>query len=266
MLEAGQISLEMFEKAKVSKKKDRSLVTEADLAIESYFSERVKELPGEDVFIGEETSMNQNEESVKKALAGSAYVLDPIDGTINYASGLELWGISLGWMESGRLKKGAIYLPALEELVITTNEGLVSFRVYRGEIIAQERLLPGAGLNEESGLLAITQSIAKKCQVHLPNPVHSLGVAVYPLVNLLKAKYFAYIANVKIWDIAGALPMLEELGIHSYFWNGHEFGCEVNEKVYDLHEGADPRWGVKDFVVFCKPEHLEKILNGVERV
>lgn len=89
-------------------KKDGSIVTSADKAVEEFLRiELAKAWPGTS-FWGEEFGRDVPTEA-------GYWLIDPIDGTSNFAFGSPLWGISVGLAVAGQLELGAIWLPDLKE-------------------------------------------------------------------------------------------------------------------------------------------------------
>ncbi|HEX3772839.1 MAG TPA: inositol monophosphatase family protein [Polyangiaceae bacterium] len=94
------------------------LVTVADRAAESYLTERLPQLVPGSVVIGEEAVAE--EPSVLDALAGDApvWLVDPIDGTKNFAAGVGAFGVMVALVESGETTLSAIYLPVEHDLYL----------------------------------------------------------------------------------------------------------------------------------------------------
>jgi histidinol-phosphatase len=105
---ASEIALGFFRGSfEVSIKPDASPVTEADLAVEAMFREAVAaRFPGDGV-IGEELGAGPQAERV--------WVIDPIDGTKNFADGVPIWATLLALQEGGRGVLGVASAPALGE-------------------------------------------------------------------------------------------------------------------------------------------------------
>ncbi len=90
-------------------KGEKDLVTDADIECDGLIRAKILErFPGHDLLTEEEGALDQ----------GSAWrwLVDPIDGTINYSRGIPLWGVSVGLAHEGRMLCGAIYLPVFDEL------------------------------------------------------------------------------------------------------------------------------------------------------
>lgn len=98
-----------------SAKSERDPVSEVDLEIESRTRDFLAARSDTD-FLGEESGGNIPS-------SGLAWVLDPVDGTVNYLQGSPLCGISLALLQDGQPVLGVIDLPVLGELYIG-GEGL----------------------------------------------------------------------------------------------------------------------------------------------
>ena len=108
--EVGVLARERQGRAVASRKADRSVVTDIDHAVQDILLERIgRDFPA-DAAITEETQKAPG----RHAAVGSAarcWVIDPIDGTRNYARGFPLFTISVGLMEAGRPVLGVIHNP-----------------------------------------------------------------------------------------------------------------------------------------------------------
>jgi fructose-1,6-bisphosphatase/inositol monophosphatase family enzyme len=94
------------------------LVTEADEAAEILIEERIAELMPEALFVGEEAVAGDPELLGKLKDAELAVVVDPIDGTFNFASGLSLFGVMLSVVSKGETVAGLIFDPIGNDWVI----------------------------------------------------------------------------------------------------------------------------------------------------
>ncbi|HCL63999.1 MAG TPA: inositol monophosphatase [Rhizobium sp.] len=94
------------------------LVTEADEAAERLIRARVEELLPDAVFVGEESVAADPGLLAKIADADLAIIVDPIDGTFNYAAGLPLFGVMLSVVARGETVAGIIYDPMGNDWVI----------------------------------------------------------------------------------------------------------------------------------------------------
>lgn len=84
-------------------------VTEADKASEAAIFDLIKSTFPEDHILSEESGNLPQTSAVK-------WIIDPIDGTINYAQGIPICCVSIGVEKDGELWMGAVYNPFMDEL------------------------------------------------------------------------------------------------------------------------------------------------------
>lgn len=120
--EAGQLLRDMAagHRLSVYEKGSRyDFVSEADFAAQKLIKDRVAECYPRDRVIGEEDGLKDRQ---IMALVGSAqgrlWLVDPLDGTVNYIRGLGGYAVSVAVFESGEVVCGAIYLPESDELYL----------------------------------------------------------------------------------------------------------------------------------------------------
>ena len=95
---AGKIALDYFEHAEVSWKADDSMVTEADVAIQSWLEDEIAAAFPSDGILGEEGLTR----SRLRPGARFVWVIDPVDGTNNFGRGIPGFAISVGVLRDGR--------------------------------------------------------------------------------------------------------------------------------------------------------------------
>ena len=102
---------------KVKAKDDKGdVVTNFDYAIENYIIGRINNEYPEFSIISEEYN-NKNE------LTENCFTIDPIDGTINFANGIPLWGIQVACIKNYKTCAAVIYLPQLDEFYYADENG-----------------------------------------------------------------------------------------------------------------------------------------------
>jgi myo-inositol-1(or 4)-monophosphatase len=87
-------------------KGDRDMASDTDIAVEQAVREHLAKVTPEIAFLGEE-------EGAHPGSGELSWVLDPIDGTVNYIHGVPLWGISLGLVDGNRQVAGVLDFPML---------------------------------------------------------------------------------------------------------------------------------------------------------
>jgi myo-inositol-1(or 4)-monophosphatase len=109
--DAGQILLEKFgRKITITKKGDINLVTEADLASEALIVERIKSYYPKHAILAEESGVTE--------VVGAEYkwIIDPLDGTTNYAHGYPCFAVNIALEHKGEIVIGVTYDPTRDEM------------------------------------------------------------------------------------------------------------------------------------------------------
>lgn len=112
-LDAGTVLVQRLGSARISNKGDIDLVTEADIAAEELIIDRIRSYYPRHGILAEESG-----EAVKVGDTASEWrwVIDPLDGTTNYAHGYPCFCTSIGVEHNGKLEFGVIYDPMRKEL------------------------------------------------------------------------------------------------------------------------------------------------------
>lgn len=95
----------------MTKKADSTHVTDADQAVERALRERLAAERPDDAFLGEETTADTGAEAVSEG--HRQWVVDPIDGTANYLRGVPVWATLIALAVDGRPVLGVVSAPAL---------------------------------------------------------------------------------------------------------------------------------------------------------
>ncbi len=111
--EAGKLALTYFQsrvRLTITRKGAQDLVSEADLNTELLIKEKIAATCPEDAFLGEETGATEYSRDQ------GIWVVDPIDGTQPFITGLTSWCVSIAYLKSGIIQFGMVYAPARDEL------------------------------------------------------------------------------------------------------------------------------------------------------
>ena len=117
----------------VSRKELRDVVTEADLAAERMVLERLRELTPEAGIVSEEAGTTV---STGKA----RWIVDPLDGTINYAAGLPWYSVTIAYQEDGRTRVGVLNAPAAAMICRYSDEGVATINGQPARVSTTSRL------------------------------------------------------------------------------------------------------------------------------
>lgn len=93
------------ETLEVKRKERRDVVTNADLASERLILDRLRVLTPDAAILSEEAGGQH-------ADAAASWIVDPLDGTVNYATGLPWFSVTMAYLEQGRTVFGLTYAPA----------------------------------------------------------------------------------------------------------------------------------------------------------
>lgn len=109
--ECGALARREAAQLQVSSKGAHDVLTQADLAVERLVRQRVADSFGGDLVVGEEMGGQ-----AQVGNAGNFWLVDPIDGTANYATDVPRWCISIAYLEVGRPVLGVLYDPMMDRL------------------------------------------------------------------------------------------------------------------------------------------------------
>lgn len=174
------------------KKDDDSYVSQGDLLVQSIVFDYVRERLPEHELISEELAPFGDR---IWAPQGSYVVLDPIDGTENFVSGLREWGMGISIYTNGWHQESCIYLPELNDVQIT---GMPVHKF-------------------DSRIYGLSSSLNKNDLQRLPDTGYEFRIIGCSMYNTLSAVRgaFAVFENVKgvhCWDILPGLNLALEHG------------------------------------------------------
>lgn len=115
--EAAKLMLEAHSVMAEQKSSRRDVVTEYDRRVQEYLMQRLREAVPKARFFCEE------QEKKDDIGAEQLFIIDPIDGTMNFVRGFHHSCISIGYAEQGVLKAAAVYNPYVDELFTATLGG-----------------------------------------------------------------------------------------------------------------------------------------------
>jgi myo-inositol-1(or 4)-monophosphatase len=214
-----------FGRATSSWKADGTRVTAVDIAIsEGIVAELAAQFPEDDFFSEELT----NADAPIPLTRRFAWVLDPIDGTNNYALGIAHCAISLGLFEEGTPVYGVVYDLARRTLI----HGGPGHPLFDGDRKVAVRAEPPDGQTLLGFHSPYDKSFSGHASVLVENfKIRSLGSSTlhlaYVAVGILGGTVDH---NVKIWDIAAGIPLCLAGGGNVEFLNGPQFPM----KAFDL--------------------------------
>ncbi|MDX1521686.1 MAG: inositol monophosphatase [Anaerolineae bacterium] len=198
--QAGQIALRYFNRANPILKSDTTFLTQADIEIEKFLTQRIRlAFPNHNIV---------GEEGINNCLASSLeniWVIDPIDGTTAFVQGLPGWGISVGLLHRGQPYFGLYYMPLLGDLSYTSAQG----QVMCNELNLRGRLPTGWA---PKGFLAVSASTHLEFQIYLSH-MRALGSISTNLVYTARGSATAaFIPKAFLWDLVAGGAMISRVG------------------------------------------------------
>ena len=253
----GQMALKYYDDPGYELKSDKSIVTEADKAIEDYLTSKLNNPEQNTYIIGEETILSKDEEYISKALHGNTWIIDPIDGTAPYSHNIPTWGISIAFAQNGIIKEGAIYLPVIGELFISSKNKIFYCSNFQNNTAINiddlKEFTPKT--RKHTSLISLTQEITKYNTTNISNPVQSICSAVFSMTQLMQKRYMGYILSrhIKIWDFAAGLYLLQKSGILTKFKDNSKLTLTISD-LCDLKKSGIERWKLKSEAIFALSE------------
>jgi len=235
-----------------SKSTPTDLVSEADVDSERAIRELLRERRPHDGFVGEETEV-----AAETGDSGYSWVVDPLDGTVNFVFGIPQWSVSVAVRDAQGTVAGAIYDPNRNELFCAHREGAARLAGLEGESELRGRVrevTPSGTARAEHALAAAmvatglyydarvreAQGRVLERLVGRVRDIRRFGSAALDLAWTATGRYDAYFERgVKQWDIAAGQLICERAGL----------------RVLELPEQDELPWGI-----LVAPEELSEHL------
>jgi myo-inositol-1(or 4)-monophosphatase len=230
------------EQALASKSSPTDVVTQADMDAERMIREMLESKRPQDGFMGEEGGERQGS-------SGLLWVVDPLDGTVNFLFGVPHWCVSVAVQDEDGALAGAIYDPIRKETFTASRDGPATLRMQKQlrwfdssskERKMEERALAGAKRDDLSTALVAT-GLAYDAEVRAAQgevlarlvprvrDIRRFGSAALDLAWTAAGRYDAYFErSVKPWDIAAGTLICRGAGL----------------EVVELPEREDLPWGI----------------------
>lgn len=213
---------------KVELKKDGSLVTNVDQAVDIVLRNATESLPGfEGDYYGEEVGYHDRSSE-------GVWLVDPIDGTTNFAYGNPLWGISIAYMRSGKIVAGGIALPDLHEVYLSAES--------EGAWLNGERLPEvKPGPIDVFAPISACDGIITRLRGSLIGKPRCSGAFVIDGTFTATGRYRAlYGLNECLYDVAAALLLCREVGMEASYLDGRPF----EEARYSRPSSIEGPWRI----------------------
>jgi len=211
------------------------IVTQADIAADELISEAIRATYPNHQILSEESSPDLGRvEDIK----GPLWIIDPIDGTVNFAHGLNQSGVSIAFIDGGQIQHGVVFNPFSDELFAAQRgcgATLNGAPIGVAEESRLDRAIIATGFPYvKTGL----EPMIKRLSVILAEcaDIRRLGSAALDICFVAAGRLDGYYESLSVWDYAAAQLIAKEAGAVY----GH-FG--------DVPEGDDPQFCSADILV-----------------
>lgn len=212
------------------------MVTKADKTISKMFEDFVKKnFNGLNYFIvDEETFKNYGDKIFDKInKAEYVFIIDPLDGTLQYAQDIPIYGVSIGVFKNKKPYVGAIYMPRLGELVYS-DENKNAFWVKNAFKKNEHKIKLDKGYKTTSKLIVDLQQ-----HFELDKTKNTQN---YLFVDYLVSSFsYLLIASGRIrsgmfkdwlWDFGGAWPIFDALSYKIYDFKENRYIKSLDKKDF----------------------------------
>jgi myo-inositol-1(or 4)-monophosphatase len=185
------------------------LVSDADVATERLIRARLEAARPDDAILGEEGHD-------RAGTSGLRWVVDPLDGTVNFLFGIPQWCVSIACEDGDGVLAGVVYDPMREETWAATREGEATLNGVRVRASGRGELATALVATGFGYAADVRESQARVMARLLPQvrDVRRLGSAALDLAWAAAGRYDAYYERgVKHWDVAAGALICSRAGL-----------------------------------------------------
>ena len=184
-----------IEKLQVSKKGPTDFVTNSDLRVEKIIIEELKKAKPNYSIISEENGIEKNNDK------NNTWIIDPIDGTVNFLHGIPHFAISIALKSNNEIISGLIFDPIKNEMFFAEKDGGAFFNNHRMKVSKKNQL---------NDCLFVTGG---KIIKELDLTYRKSGCAALDMAYVAAGRYDGYFQNdLNLWDIAAGIVLVKEAG------------------------------------------------------
>ena len=183
------------EKLQVSKKGPADFVTNADLKAEKIIIEELKKARPNYSIISEENGIEKNKDEK------NIWIIDPIDGTVNFMHGIPHFAISIALKSNDEIISGLIFDPIKNELFYAEKNNGAFFNNQRIRVSKKNKI---------NDCLFVAGG---KIKNELDLPYRKSGCAALDMAYVAAGRYDGYFQyGLNLWDIAAGIILIKEAG------------------------------------------------------
>jgi myo-inositol-1(or 4)-monophosphatase len=210
---AGVVLMDHYERLeRIDYKSARDVVTEADHLSEALILDAIRARYPDDAILAEETGEH-------RAVAGEAptsgrgrvWIVDPLDGTVNYANGLPVFCVSIGLVVDGVPAVGVILDPTRNEVFAATADGPATLNGHPVLASDKEKLTDFVISMSLNGRTAASRARNVRKEIRISR---SMGSAALALAYVANGRFDAFVqqGGLSAWDVAAAGLIAERGG------------------------------------------------------
>lgn len=208
---AGGVLMDHYERLeRIDHKSAHDVVTEADHLSEALVIAAIRDrFPG-DAILAEESGAHAAQ-AAGSVVSGRTWVIDPLDGTVNYANGLPVFCVSIGFVVDGRPTAGVVLDPTRGDLFAATVDGPATLNGRPIRASAKDKLSDYVVSLALSGRSVASRARALRKEIRI---WRSMGSASLGLAYVANGRFDAFVqeSGLSAWDIAAAGLIAERAG------------------------------------------------------
>ena len=225
-----------------------NLVTEADHAAEKAIIDEIKKSFPDHFILSEEVGEIKMDSSYK-------WIIDPIDGTVNFANGIPICCVSIGLEYNGKMIFGAVYNPLMNEFFFAERGEGATLNDKKIQVSQRENILecclvtgfPYKYLDSENGPLQVFEKF-----IRAGLPIRRLGSAAIDLCWVAAGRFDGFYEHkLQAWDSAAGFLIVEEAGGKVTDFKGEPYSpyqphiIASNGKIHnDLVLDVNGKWNI----------------------
>jgi myo-inositol-1(or 4)-monophosphatase len=219
-----------IEKLQVSKKGPTDFVTNSDLKSEKIIIEELKKAKPHYSIISEENGIEKNKDK------NNTWIIDPIDGTVNFLHGIPHFAISIALKSNEEIISGLIFDPIKNEMFYAEKNN--------GAYLNNQRIRVSQKNNINDCLFVTGGKIKNNLDLDLV--YRKSGCAALDMAYVASGRYDGYFQNeLNLWDIAAGIILIQEAGGIL-----NEINLSINKNIKIIASSSDIR-----------PKLIEKLNN-----
>jgi len=206
----GQRAMEEISYSKTSVKGEDELVTQTDLLCQELIIERIKENYPDHGFIAEEGPAGGIFKQPPRSAEPFWWVIDPIDGTNNFAHHIRCFVVSVAVIYQGEPIVGAVFDPATESMFTAVKNGQAQFNSTR-ITVSEEQISKLSSFSVDSHF---GDEIPKGiCEMMLRTRFRNFGTTALQLAYVATGGFVGTVAlTPRLWDLAAGILLVETAG------------------------------------------------------